>query len=268
MKRTLLLFLFASITFSALYAQDVDYVISDPKKERKEFKKPTVSDSTLIPNPDYTSYFLNATAYTLKKKNIRLSGTDIIFIKGSYGLTDNTMVSVNLSIFGTATASIKQQINLSKSVKVGISGTGGLILFLPGDSLTQSNDTTMYMGGGQAMVTLGDKQDNITAGTGVYYIHSDYDLFGNGKKSFIINTIYIGFQKQLSKKLYVMAEGMYFINYQIFTGAIGIKLVMGDRITLNFGLMPFGWNTPGTNRTEVLPIAIPLISFRMLLGKK
>jgi len=38
MKRTLLLFLFASITFSALYAQDVDYVISDPKKERKELE--------------------------------------------------------------------------------------------------------------------------------------------------------------------------------------------------------------------------------------
>ena len=64
-----------------------------------------------------------------------------------------------------------------------------------------------------------------------------------------------------------MAEGMYFINYQIFTGAIGVKVVMGERIALNFGLMPFGGSEPGTGNTVVQPFPIPLISFRLLLGK-
>ncbi len=268
MKQSLFLF-FAILIHSCIYAQDVDYVISDPGKvEKKEFEKPTKEDSNMVANPDYTSYFLNATAYTLKKKKIRLSGTDIFFVKGSYGLTDNTMVSVNLSVMGTATASLKQQINLSENLKLGVSGTGGLILYFPGDSLNNRNDTAVYLVGGQAMVTLGDKQDNITAGTGFYYVKSPFDINGNGKDDQVfLNSVYIGFQKQLKKRLYFMAEGMYFINYQVFTGAIGIKLVMADRMALNFGLMPFGWKDPGNNRTDVLPVAIPLISFRLLLGK-
>ena len=268
MVRLIISLLVINFSVYFIYGQEVDYVISDPSKiEKKNFKTPDNSDSTLIPNPDYTAYFLSQTAYTLKKKKIRLSGTDVLFMKGSYGLTDNMMVSLNLSAFGTITASLKQQITLSDAIKVAISGTGGLVFFAPGDSLSQRNDTAIYMGGGQAMFTLGDKQDNITAGMGLYYIHSDFDLSGNGKKDILVNNIFVGFQKQLGKKLYIIAEGMYFINYQVFTGAIGVKLVMGDRIALNFGLMPFGWNNPGTNQTDVLPVAIPLISFRLLLGK-
>ena len=64
-----------------------------------------------------------------------------------------------------------------------------------------------------------------------------------------------------------MAEGMFFTNSQVFTGAIGIKAVIGDRIALNTGLMPFGFNDPSTNKTVIEPIPIPLVSFRYLLGR-
>jgi len=116
------------------------------------------------------------------------------------------------------------------------------------------------------MLRLGDRQDNLTIGTGVYYVKSTFDLSGNKDLSFLMNNIYFGFQKQISKKLYLMAGGMYFLNYQIFTGAIRIKAIIRYRIALNFELMPLGFNDPTTNKTEI-PIAIPLISFRMLLGK-
>ena len=265
MTKSIIIYLFLSFVTFNILAQN-DYVISNPNKNHK---KPNLSqpDSFQISNPDYTSYFLNSTAYTLEKNQIRLSGTDVIFVKGSYGLTDNTMTSINISILGTATASLKQQIHINESLKLGASASGGILLFSPSNpNIHSDRDTNIYLGGGQVMVTLGDKQDNLTIGTGLYYIKSTFDLSGNGDYSLLMNNIYIGFQKQISKKIYVMAEGMNYLNYHIFTGAIGIKAVIGDRIALNFGFMPLGFNDPSTNRTEI-PIAIPLISFRMLLGR-
>jgi len=252
------LLFFIGIAFS-IFSQDIDYVISDPNKEKKEFNKPSNSDSTIVSNPDYVSYILTSTAYTLEKKKIRLSGTDVIFIKGSYGITDNTMFSINISAFGTFTASLKQQIDLSDYLKLGLSASGGRLLFF-------NFDTTAYFGGGQAMITLGDRQDNITAGSGFYLIKSSYDLFGNGKDQFVLHNVYVGFQKQLGEKIYIIAEGIYFINYKVFTGSAGVKLIMGERMALNFGLMPFGFNDPSSNNSDI-PVAIPLISFRVLLGR-
>lgn len=263
MKKAFFLFLLLNLTVFNISAQEIEYVISNPGKT--EFKKLNNSDSTIIPNPDYTSYFLNSTSYTLKKKTIRLSGTDIIFVKGSYGLTNNTTVSVNISLFGTLSGSVKQQIHLTDDLKLGISVSGGQILSTLNNSNNQY-DTSIYFGGGQAMVTLGNKQDNITIGSGIYYIKSTIDLY-NGNKELVTHNVYVGAQKQFGRKWYFMIEGMYFINYQIFTGAIGVKLIIGDRISLNCGLMPFAWNNPGTNQIIVEPIVIPLISFRMLLGR-
>lgn len=271
MKATLLFFFLYLTSLFISNAQEIEYVISKPKEnEKKEFKTPTQLDSNTILNPDYTSYFLNSTAYTLDKKKIRLSGTDVIFIKGSYGISDNTMASVNLSLFGTFTGSVKQQINLSDYIKAGVSVTGGRVIYHANDgSANQSySDSSIYIAGGQAMFTLGDRQDNITIGSGFYYIRSNMDLIGNGPENIFINDIYIGFQKQLGKRFYIMGEGMYFVNQRVFTGALGIKFVMGDRMTLNFGIMPFGGNDPSTNSTYVAPIALPLISFRLLLGRK
>ena len=271
MKATPLFFFFFTLSLLSINAQEVEYVISKPNEnEKKEFKKPTQLDSNIIPNPDYTSYFLNSTAYTLDKKKIRLSGTDVIFVKASYGITDNTMASVNISVFGTFTGSVKQQINLSDYIKAGVSVTGGRIIYSANDGSTNQaySDSSIYMVGGQAMFTLGDKQDNITIGSGFYYVRSNLDLVGNGPENIYINDIYIGFQKQIGKRFYIMGEGMYFVNHQVFTGALGIKFVMGDKMTLNFGIMPFGGKDPGTNSTYVAPIALPLISFRLLLGRK
>ena len=176
------------------------------------------------------------------------------------------MVSVNVSALGTITASLKQQINLHDDIKLAISAWGGLLSYLPGDSITQSSDTIITIGGGQAMVTLGDKQDNITVGTGIYYIGDNSDFAGNGKKGFLLNNVYVGFQKQLSKKLYIMAEGIYFTNYKVYSGALGVKLIMGNRIALNFGFMPIYADAPGTRGSDFF-LPIPLISFRILLGK-
>lgn len=260
MKKNALLLFLVFLSFIKIIAQEVEYVIKDPKKSYKPASKNITVDTTLIPNPDYTSYFLNSTAYTLEKKKIRLSGTDVIFMKASYGITDNTTLSVNISLFGTFTGSIKQQINLTNTLKLGISASVGRLFFISPDSMS-------HFGGAQANITIGDRQNNITFGTGIYYVKSNFDLLGDGEESFISNNIYIGFQKQLGKKTYLMAEGMYFLNYDIFTGALGLKFIIGNRVSLSFGVMPFGYNIASINKTVVEPIPIPLISFRYLLGK-
>ena len=54
---TLSVFLTASV-----YAQD-DYVIADKKNANASLKK----DIYTVPNPDYTSYFISPTAYTITK---------------------------------------------------------------------------------------------------------------------------------------------------------------------------------------------------------
>ena len=82
------------------FGQD-DYVNEKPIKNRN-----LLEDS--LPNPDYTNYFINSSALTLKKESIRLSNSYILFTKGSYGLTDNSTISVGLSLIGTFTGSFKQ----------------------------------------------------------------------------------------------------------------------------------------------------------------
>ncbi len=264
MNKASIIFLLSILPF-CVNAQEVDYVIDDPSKTKvRKQNLPSLPDDNSIPNPDYTAYFLNATAYTLDHKKIRLSGTDVVFVKASYGLMDNFTASVNLSILGTFTGSLKQQFNLTDQVKAGISVSGGRLILLDSD-LTQI-DSTIYFGGGQAMLTLGDRQDNLTIGTGIYYVKSSFDFLGNGRESFTSNNVYVALQKQISRKLYLMAEGMYFLNTQIFTGAIGIKAIIGDRISLGAGVMPFGYNDPTANLV-VEPIPIPLISFRYILGR-
>ncbi len=265
MKKTYLFLLFICLT-QLIKSQEVDYVIDDPgKREVKKYIQPSIIDSIRIANPDYTSYFLNATSYTLDKKKIRLSGTDVIFIKGSYGISDNLMASVNISLLGTFTGSLKQQIKLTDQIKVAISVSGGRLFFEDYDF--SRIDSITYMGGGQAMLTLGDRQNNITVGTGLYYIKSTYDFWGNGEDNFLLNNVYLGLQKQIGKKFYLMAEATYFLDLQVFTGAIGIKAVIGDRVSLNAGVMPFGYNDPSLNKIIVEQIPIPLLSFRYLLGK-
>jgi hypothetical protein len=260
MKRIFFFFFFLILITYNLSAQDDDYVISNPDIIEKKVVKPKpVKDLNAVPNPDFTNYFLTSTAYTLKKKNFRLSGTDILFIKASYGISNNAMASVNVSLFGTVAGTIKQQINVSEDIKFGVTVSGGRLFYIP-------LDTSIYYGGGQALASLGDTQDNITIGTGFYYIRSTFDII-NEEKELFIHTMFIGAQKQISRKMYIMGEVIYFSNYKVITGAIGVKVVVGDRISLNFGIMPLAWNEPGSNQFMVLPGAIPLISFRMLLGK-
>jgi len=260
MKGILIFLIFLNLVIFKVCAQDDDYVISNPTDIKKEIKPTTNSTLNTVPNPDFTNYFVSSSAYTLKKNTFRLSGTDVVFVKGSYGLTDNTTVSVNLSLFGTVNASIKQKININEDIKLGISASVGRLFFLP-------PDTTVFNAGGEAMVTLGDVQDNLSVGTGFYYVKSNFDLI-NEEKELFIHTVYIGAQKQISRKMYLMAEVIYLLNDKVLTGAIGIKLVVGNRISLNFGLMPGAWNNPSNNKFSTMPGAIPLISFRMLLGGK
>lgn len=250
-----ILFLFS---FSILFAQDDEYIISDPSKKKEVNSK---FGSNQISNPDYTNYFLMPTAFTLKKKEIRLATTDILFIKGSYGLSDRTTVSVNFSAFTMFTLALKHSINISEDITIAGSISGGQLLYL-------NPDTLAYLGGVNALVSFGDIQNNFSAGIGIFYLYSNFDLIDEDREITFFH-FFIGAQRQISKKLYLVVDALYFPVYQIYTGGIGVKMTIRRKISLGFGFMPMAWNDVTTNNgVEIQPVAIPIISFKLLLNKQ
>ncbi|MGB0882916.1 MAG: hypothetical protein ACPGSO_08170, partial [Vicingaceae bacterium] len=96
MIKKLFFFFFFCYSFLTLIGQEDEYVINQPKTETKTpFHK--------LKSPDYTNYLLSSSSHTLKKRDIRIANTDIIFSKGSYGLTDNTTASLSISLIGGLT---------------------------------------------------------------------------------------------------------------------------------------------------------------------
>lgn len=248
-------FLFCFFIFGALLlakAQEEEYVINQPKDQfQNNFEK--------LKNPDFSNYLLSSSSFTLRKRDVRISNTDILFAKGSYGLTDNTTASLSISLIGTFVASIKQQINIADELNLGFSVAIGQATALPTDSI-------IFFSGGQSMVTLGDHQNNITFGLGFYYAKSSFKVI-NEEKEFFLSNIYIATQKQLGRRVYLIAEGIYFNNYNIFSGALGVKITIKEAMTLGFGIMPLAWIDPSINTSNIEANAIPLITFRMLLDR-
>lgn len=235
---------------SAGYSQDEDYVINKPTDKTDKY-------TTSTPNPDFTNYSLTASAYTLKKKTFRLANTDIIFNKVSYGLTDNTTLSLNLSFIGTFALAAKHQFHINDHLKLGVSGSAGQLFAI-------DEDTIINFVGGQTMITFGDIQDNFTAGTGYYYADGSYEVFNNETKLRLSN-VFIGTQKQIGRKSYLIIDGIYFVNYNVFSGAIALKFIIKSSMSLTFGVMPIGWNGNQSAGIKGETSVLPLISFRMLL---
>ncbi|PKP47763.1 MAG: hypothetical protein CVT95_05260 [Bacteroidetes bacterium HGW-Bacteroidetes-12] len=256
MKNLLILFFFFFI-YASLIAQDDEYIIEDPSKKGVN----ATFDKTQISNPDYTSYFLMPTAFTLKKKEIRLASTDLVFAKGSYGLSDRTTVSINLSAFTMLTLGLKHSIKVSEDITIAGTISGGQLLNI-------NPDTLSFIGGANLLISFGDIQNNFSAGVGLYYMYSNFDFIDEDREITFFH-FFIGAQRQISKKLYLVIDGIYFPTYQVYTGGIGVKLTLGKKISLGLGIMPIAWNDVSTNRgVELQPVAIPLLSFKMLLNKQ
>ena len=249
MKKGILLFLLFYSSTHLSIAQD-DYVISEPSNSK-------VSPTDSLLNPDFVSYLLTSSAYTLNKGDFRISSTDIIFAKGSYGLTKNTTGSISISLIGTLVGSIKQQFHINDDLKIGVSASIGQVLSIPTDS-------TIFFGGGHAIATYGDIQDNISFGSGFYYAKGTFDVL-NEEREFLLSNSYIAIQKQIRRRIYLIAEGIYFWNYNVFSGAGGFKVIIKRNMALGFGIMPIAWKDPSINRSNVEAGAIPIISFRIIL---
>lgn len=248
-----------SLTFCAAQTED-DYVLKDKNNKTSKRKLKDKKDFYGISNPDYTSYFISPTAFTLTKRDFRLASNDILFFKGTYGLTDHTNISINTSFFGTLIGSIKQSIDIDEHQKLAFSASIG-------DFTASIKDTNILFTGADACFTLGDHQNNISFGTGFYYIKSSIDIF-NDLREFYAHVISFGFQNQISKKIYVMVDGYYFTNYSILTAAAGFKFVIRTRFNLNIGVMPILWNDIRSSRYDIKPTMIPVVSFRLLIDRK
>lgn len=236
-------------------AQEEDYVL-EGKKSKNVFSK----NSFEIKNPDYTSYFISPTAFTITKRDFRLASNDLIFFKGTYGLTSTTNISLNSSLFGTLIGSLKQSINLEEEKTLSFTASFG-------DFTASLKDTNILFMDVDANFTFGNHQNNFTIGTGVNYIKSNIDLVST-KNEIVIHTINFGFQNQISRKIYVMVDGYYFTNFNILAAAAGFKFVIKTRYTLNAGVMPILWNNIRSSRYDIKPMMMPVLSFRMLIERK
>ena len=246
------------LSFHFCIAQEEDEYVF---KNKSHPKKKSISNKSIydVPNPDYTSYFLSPTAFTLPKRKIRLANNSLFFIKGTYGLTNTTNVSVTTTLFGSMIGSIKQSINLDDEKTLSFSASFG-------DFTASLKDTNILFTGADANFTFGNHQNNITIGTGVYFFSSNIELV-NYKKQFFAHAITFGLQNQISRKMYIMIDGYYFTNYSVLTAAAGLKFVIGKRFTLNAGIMPILWNDTRSSRYDIKPFLMPVVSFRTLLGR-
>lgn len=248
-----------SLTF-CIAQEDEDYVLKN-KNSRKSIRQLTdKKDIYDISNPDYTSYFISPTAFTITKRDFRLASNDIMFFKVTYGLTDHTNISINTSLFGSLIGSIKQSIDIDENQKLAFSASLG-------DFTASLKDTNILFTGADACFTLGDHQNNISFGTGFYYIKSSIDIF-NDRRELYAHVISFGLQNQITKKTYFMVDGYYFTNYSIFTAALGFKFIIRTRYNLNVGVMPILWNDIRSSRYDIKPTMIPVVSFRMLIDRK
>jgi hypothetical protein len=243
-----------SFYFYSVFAQD-DYVLESDNSKTTEINKAIFNK----PNPDYTSYFTTPTAYTLTKRDFRLASNDILFFKVSYGLTEKTTIALNMSMFGSLVGSIKQNIKQNENVRLSITASLG-------DLTSGIKDTSVLFTGGSFLATIGDHQNNITIGTGFYYVKSSIELI-NEETEFFFHTINAGFQKQLSKNIYLMLDGLYFTNYNIITGGAGFKFVIKTKYSINAGVMPVIWNNIRTTRHDFTSGVIPFFSARMLIER-
>ena len=237
------------------FAQD-DYVITEPIKEKKAnnilFGK--------MDDPDFTNYFFTASAYTLKSRDIRISNTDILFTKGSYGLTNNTMASINFSFFGTITGSIKQKIDINDDLKIAFSVGGGSLA-------TVGSDSVMFIGGGQSMVTYGNHNDNITFGIGYYHVKSTFE-FNNSDTDLPLYKIYAGIQKQVGRRVFLLADIIYLADFNLITGGAGVKVIIKDYMSLLIGVMPITQEYAYLNSTNIREsIVLPVLSYRIWLDR-
>ena len=254
-KRTLLLGLLLIIG-TTLFAQD-DYVITEPQETKKKANNILFGK---MEDPDFTSYFLTASSFTLKSRDIRISNTDILFTKGSYGLTNNTMASVNFSFFGTITGSIKHKIDLDDDLKLAFSLGGGSLSSI-------SSDSVMYVGGGQTMLTYGDHNDNITFGLGYYHVKSTFD-FNNGNSNLPLYKVYAGLQKQIGRRVFILADVIYFADFNLITGGVGVKIIIKDYMTLLIGVMPITQEYQYLNSRQIREsIILPILSYRIFLDR-
>lgn len=262
MKNLFFTILYISFSVTAFAQTDDDYVNEDKTTTSKQ-KRTINPDATTIygiSNPDYTNHFLTPTSLTLKKGEIRLASSDIIFAKASYGLTNSTTISVNSALFGMFIPSIKQSITISNELTIAASISGGQLLSI-------SSDSVIAFGGGSVMGTLGNIQNNFTFGAAFYYTKGTFDFVNNEDELSFLH-FFIGGHRQISQRVFISFDVMYFPAYQVYTGSAGVKITIRENMSIGIGVMPIAWNDVSTNNgVEFQPILIPLLSFKMLLNK-
>lgn len=262
MKNTFFIILYFISSVTAFAQTDDDYVNEDKTTTTKE-KRTINNDATTIygiSNPDYTNHFLTPTSLTLKKGEIKVASSDIIFAKASYGLTKSTTISVNSSFFGMFIPSIKQSISINNELTIAASLSAGQLLAI-------SQDSVIAFGGGSVMGTLGNIQNNFTFGAAFYYTKGTFD-FVNNEDELPFFHFFIGGHRQISQRMFISFDVMYFPTYQVYTGSAGVKITIRENMSLGIGVMPIAWNDVSTNNgVEFQPILIPLLSFKILFNK-
>ncbi len=108
------------------------------------------------------------------------------------------------------------------------------------------------------------KRDN---NVGYYHVKSTFD-FNNGDTELPLYKIYAGIQKQIGRRIFLLADIMYFADFNLITGGIGGKIIIKDYMTLLVGLMPITQEYAYLNNTNIREsIVLPVVSYRIWLDR-
>ncbi len=171
-------------------------------------------------------YLISSSPYGVKKKEINIQSSEIVFISAWYGITDRISVSLGtvLSFDGDGlVVSFKSKYNypISKKINVAV-------------QYNQYFDGVYNLSYGSAMLGYGDIENNISVGYTKGLRLNGFDIF-----DYALNTMNISGVKRISKRFALLMDN--YIANDIFTDTnillygIGAR-VMGRSSSFDFGV--------------------------------
>lgn len=206
------------------------------KNELRFFKVLNEHDTVIrgkymFPSQAITGYFLTSNAMTLGKRKLSLNGSYFLYTDAQYSISENVDLGFG-SIFGAPlTTTFKAKYSPGTNLHIGVKAYASwLSYFEPSNGLFA----------GQALITNGSPEKNITIGPGFGVIRADGDNMG-----ILFSTF--GLKSRISQKLTLIGEGLFGKQTQsqaqflgVFSAMGGLQH-MGKRAIMSYGIGVMGY---------------------------
>ena len=186
----------------------------------------------MFPSQAITGYFLTSSALTLGKRKLSLNGSYFLYTDAQYSISDNMDLGFS-SMFGAPlSTTFKAKYSPSSTLHLGVKAYASWSSYI-------QLSTSIFAG--QALITNGSPEKNITIGPGFGVSRVDGDNMG-----ILFSTF--GIKSRISQKLTLVGEGLFVKETQsraqflgIFSAMGGIQQHIGRRQMMSYGLGVVGY---------------------------